>query len=402
MKRIRKSLLAILCVCFLTGCWNKRELNQIAIVSAVGFDLNKDGQLVGTFQIINPDNVAGALQGGGGQNPSTTIYGSAGGNMMELDSRTSGKISRDMYFAHANLIVFSEKLARDHGFNRVLDTLERSPEFRTTTRVIIARDGKASDTVETLTAIDKVNAEKIIHTMENAEKRGGRSYVASIQQIVKNLETPGREPFIAGFRTKGDKKKGDKMDNIQSSDPEVNLEAAGLAIFKDGRLIGWLDGAKARGTVWIFNRVRNGDISIKWKNKKEAIAYHLLREKTKIKAYMKNGKPAILITIRAEGDIREADVPIDLSNPDNLPAIEDELSKTLKKQIEETVQEVQKKKTDIFGFGERIYRSYPNQWKKLDKNWNDEGFTKLEVNVDVETFIRRTGLRNEPFMTHEK
>lgn len=402
MKTFGKLVLSVLCVCMLTGCWNKRELNQIAIVAAVGFDLNKKGQLVGTFEIVNPDNVAGALQGGGGQNPATTVYGSAGDNMMELDSRTSGKISRDMYFAHANLIVIGEDLARHQGLSRILDTLERSPEFRTTTRVVIVRGGKGADVVKTLTAIDKISAEKVIHTLTNAEKRNGTSYEDDIQQIVKDIETPGREPIISGLKVTGDKKKGDKMDNIHSSDPMSNLETAGLAIFKNGRLIGWADGAKARSIVWTFDRIKNTDINIPWKGKKEAIAYQVIREKTKVKAYLKNGKPAIRIKIQAEGDIREADVPIDLRDPGNFIAIERKLSETLHNQIEETVRDMQRKKADVFGFGERIYRAYPDQWEKINKNWNDEGFTKLEVDVDVETLIRRTGLRNRPYITEGK
>lgn len=62
-------LLMLIGTTFTSGCWDKTELNEMSIVSAVGIDKNKEGKLVGTFQIINPVNVAGSLQGGGGPIP---------------------------------------------------------------------------------------------------------------------------------------------------------------------------------------------------------------------------------------------------------------------------------------------------------------------------------------------
>ena len=59
-------IISLLIISLLTGCWNKRELTDIAIVAAIGIDKNPDGGLIGSFQNINPNNVAGILQGGSG------------------------------------------------------------------------------------------------------------------------------------------------------------------------------------------------------------------------------------------------------------------------------------------------------------------------------------------------
>jgi spore germination protein KC len=117
---------------------------------------------------------------------------------------------------------------------------------------------------------------------------------------------------------------------------------------------------------------------------------------------MKNGKPKILIKVRAEGDIREADVPVDLSNPHALIYMEKKIGKDLKKEIEEAVLHAQKDKADILGFGETIHQSYPKEWKKIEKDWHDVSFPDLDVDVKVETFIRRTGLRINPYIKERK
>lgn len=48
----------------LSGCWSNNELTDLAFVMAVGFDKGEDGKLVGTFQIVNPGNVAGEWREG--------------------------------------------------------------------------------------------------------------------------------------------------------------------------------------------------------------------------------------------------------------------------------------------------------------------------------------------------
>ncbi|RRN67020.1 Ger(x)C family spore germination protein [Peribacillus simplex] len=395
-------LLMLICTTFTSGCWDKKELNEMAIVSAVGVDKNKEGKLVATFQIINPSNVAGALQGGGGTNPPISIYRASGDNILEMDSVASTKISRDMYFAHANLIVISEEIAKEEGINAIFDAFERSPEFRATTRIVIARGVKARNIVETLTSIDKVTAEKIIRTIESTEKQQGGSVNINLQEVIKNLVSTGKEPIISGFTVNGQKGKEDKMENTQSSDIQANPIAAGIGVFKEGKLVDWLDGDKAIGSMWVLDRIEHTNLNIDWKGKKDAITYQVIRQKTNVSVKMENGKPKIFIKVRAEGDIREVDVPLNLNSPHVLIDIEKKLAKNLKKEMEDAIVRAQKNKSDIFGFGEIMHESHPKVWKKLEKDWDDVTFPKLEAQVQVETFIRRTGLRNKPYLSNIK
>ncbi|MGE1166117.1 Ger(x)C family spore germination protein [Peribacillus simplex] len=395
-------LLMLICTTFTSGCWDKKELNEMAIVSAVGVDKNKDGKLVATFQIINPSNVAGALQGGGGTNPPISIYRASGDNILEMDSVASTKISRDMYFAHANLIVIGEEIAKEEGINAIFDAFERSPEFRATTRIVIARGVKARNIVETLTSIDKVTAEKIIRTIESTEKQQGGSVNINLQEVIKNLVSTGKEPIISGFTVNGQKGKEDKMENTQSSDIQANPIAAGIGVFKEGKLVDWLDGDKAIGSMWVLDRIEHTNLNIDWEDKKDAVTYQVIRQKTNVSVKMENGKPKVFIKVRAEGDIREVNVPLNLTDTHVLIDIEKKLAKKLKKEMEDAVVRAQKNKSDIFGFGEIMHENHPKEWKKIEKNWDDVSFPKLEVDVQAETFIRRTGLRNKPFLSNLK
>lgn len=58
-------------------------------------------------------------------------------------------------------------------------------------------------------------------------------------------------------------------------------------------------------------------------------------------------------------------------------------------------------KSDIFGFGEVIYRSYPKEWKRLEPNWPQE-FANLKVNVNVKARLHRLGTTSKSIQNEIK
>jgi spore germination protein KC len=405
MKRKGAFLLLMMTMTFLlTSCWSKKELTDLAIVSAMGVDKTKDGRYHLTFQIINPGNVAGGMQGGGGgtQSPPVTIYSSSGDNLVEASRRASGRISRRLYYAHTNLVVVGEKLAREKGLNPLIDAIDRDPEFRITTTLVIANHSTAADFVKTLTPVDKIPANKVMKTLEFTQRKWGENIKVSFQDVMEGLESPGGETIVSGFRMIGDHKQAQMLENLQESAPESTLRASGIAVLKEGKLVDWLYGEPARGTVWILDKIQGTDINIDWGGKKEAIAYQTVRQKTNVSAQVKNGQPKISVHTRVEGDIGEMEVPVDITNPNVITKMEKELEKEIKKELKKAIEQAQTNKTDVFGFGESIHRARPNEWKKLKSEWSDVYFPKLNVDITVEAYIRRAGLRNKSFLSGVK
>ncbi|MBT2759224.1 Ger(x)C family spore germination protein [Mesobacillus foraminis] len=397
MKRKRLIFVTLAFSLILTGCWSQKELTDLAIISVLGMDLAEDGRLIGTLQIINPGNVAGGMQGGGGtQGPPVTVYTSTGDSVTEFSRRASRKISRTLYYAHTNLVVISEELAKRQDISIILDAIERDAEFRNTANVVIARGAKASDLVKVLTPIDKIPANKVIKTLQFSEQQWGEFMSINVQDTIKDLASSGKEPIITGFILEGDAEEGKKLEGTQATEPVTTLGAAGLATFRNGKLSGWVDGEKARGTIWILDKIKQTAIGVDYMGQKQSVIYQVIRQKTKVSGTIQKGKPKITINIDAEGDIGETKVPLNLNDPKVLLSLEKKLNKEIKKEIKMAVNNAQKNKTDIFGFGQAIHRSYPKEWKKLQKDWDEAHFADMEVDVKVGTYIRRTGLRNNP------
>lgn len=403
IERLLFFLVFIVMTLLLSGCWSRKELTDLAIVAAIGIDKNEEGRYVGTLQIINPGNVAGGMQGGGGgsQGPPVSVVTGTGNSIVELSRRTSRKLSRRLYYAHTNLVVISEDLAKEESINNILDPLERDAEFRSTAIIVIAQGTKASDMVKVLTAIDKIPANKVIKTLKFTERTWGENISVNMQDAIKTLVSPGKELVVSGFRVSGDVAKGKKIENTQQTEPSSLLYAGSLAIFKTGKLTAWIDGETARGSVFLLDKLKASAIAVKWEGKDEAIIYELIRQKTKVIAKMEKGKPRVSIEVQAEGNIGEARVPIDLNNPDVLLKIEKAIEKEIKKEISMAVKQAQKNKSDIFGFGEALHRTNPKEWEKMAAKWNDIYFPEVKTDIVVDAFIRRTGLRNNPHQVNK-
>ncbi|WP_175991525.1 Ger(x)C family spore germination protein [Bacillus sp. Marseille-Q1617] len=383
----------------LSGCWSKKELTDLAIVAAMGVDKTEEGKYALTLQIINPGNVAGGIRGGGNQSPPVTIYSATGNNLVEASRSASSKISRRIYYAHTNLVVVGENLAREEGVDTIIDAIDRDHEFRITTTMVITHQSTAEELVKALTPVDKIPANKVLKTLEFTQKIGGKSIKTSVQDVMKGLQSPNGDTVVSGFRLAGNPKHASQLENIQESEPESTLQASGIAIIKEGKLVDWLYGTKARGTVWILDKIKGTNINIDWKGKKDAISYQTVRQKTDVSADVKNGRPTISIHTRMEGAIGEMNVPVDITDVKVISKMEKELEKEVKKEIKRAIEQAQENKADIFEFGDVIRRSNPNDWKRLKPMWNEVYFPELKVDITVEAYIRRAGLRNKSFLS---
>ncbi|PJW13523.1 spore gernimation protein KC [Geobacillus sp. Manikaran-105] len=399
MKRgIAIFVLLVVCTGMLAGCWSKKELTDLAFIIAVGLDKTKDGKYLASFQVVNPGNVAGATQrGGGAAGVPVSIYTSTGDTLVEASRKASEKMSRLLYYAHTNLVVIGEEVARE-GLDGVFDALERNSQFRMTAHLVIAHGHSAKEVLTVLTPVDKISANQIIKTLEFSEMVWGQTMNVDVWQVIRDLASPGRNPVITGIRIEGNPARGKRQTNVQSSVPDARVSLDGLALFKNGRLVKWVNGPTARGVVWVLDRIKQTNVTIPWNGKQEVIGYRTVRAKTDVEATVKRGRPAVSVHIKAEGDVSEALVPIHLDDAKVLFQLEKEIERDIKKEVKQAIETAQRARTDVLGFGDAVHRASPRLWKKIQNEWHDRYFPELDVTVTADIYIRRTGLRNKPYM----
>lgn len=65
--RIPKYII-LLAVIFISGCWDRTEMNDIAFVTATALDLADNGNIICYLQIAAPTSSKGGMSGGGSSN----------------------------------------------------------------------------------------------------------------------------------------------------------------------------------------------------------------------------------------------------------------------------------------------------------------------------------------------
>lgn len=233
----------------LSGCWSRRELNDIAIAEGVGIDIS-EGQFELTVQIVNPGSVTKA---NGNVEVPIIVYSSTGVTLNEAVKRLTSSISRNIYFTHIRILVISEDLA-SKGIVKAMDYLMRGSEFRTDFDVVIARDSTAKDLLCVMTPLEKVPANYIFNSLEAAKKEWTSAVTIKLDQLSSGLVTPGKSPVVSGIQIIGDHSTGTSNNNINYTTPRVRLQYSGNAVFKRDKLVEWLNEKESRAYSVITNQ----------------------------------------------------------------------------------------------------------------------------------------------------
>lgn len=386
-----KKLLIIICMLLLTtGCWSKKDLNELAIVTAIGIDKMEDGYSV-SIQVLNPSELAGNTSSG---RTEVVRFIKSGETVFEALRKLSTDTPRRIYLAHLREVVFGEELARE-GIGKALDFISRDHEMRTDFYITVAKDSTAADILNIQTAIEKVPANKLFNALENSESVWAAAKTVKLDELINSIVSKGKEPVLTGIYHYGNAEVGSNIENVHNVSPETGLRIDYLAVFKKDKLIGWLNMDESKGFNYITDNIKNTVVTVEEEIGK--ITIETLRSKTKVKGKMEKGKPVIDIVITPEGNIGDVESSIDLTKPENIDKLEKKYSDNIKEKVQITIQKVQEDfQSDIFGFGEVIHRTDPNAWKRLEDNW-DEYFTNLNVNVHVKADIRRLGTITDSF-----
>ncbi|QSF43330.1 Ger(x)C family spore germination protein [Paenibacillus tianjinensis] len=383
----------------LTGCWNSRELNDLAIVSGIGMDKldDEEGYRV-TFQIINPSSSAPTTGAASNRPPvmvvtekDTTVFGAL--------RKASRRTTRQLFFAHTQLLIIGEPLARS-GVDHIFDIFERSHELRLNTTVLIAKNSDASSVLKLLTALESLPSTGLVKKTQNTARVWGENRKIGVFEIINGITSEG-DFTINGIQIIGNAEEGMKKSSLEQTEPLAGSYMSGLGVFKKGKLISWLNGPESRGTQWLLNKLEETNVNIDASDRKEDISVNIFYSKTAVKVDLREGKPVFHIHIREEGSINEADSFVDFSKEEELGKLKKELAEQTASEVKMALKAAQEKKADIFNFGNELKRTHPELWKTVNKEW-DSVFAEGELDLQVDAYIRGTGMRLKPYIPAEK
>lgn len=386
MKRLR--ILIPLCMLFLlTGCYNYRELTQIALTSAIGIDKNQNGEYVVTIQVLNTQK-----QGGDSSSSNDVtkfiLYTSHGKTLQQALRTTIFNSPRRLYLNHMSLLLISENIAKE-GIGDLLDFFARNTEFRKQFLVVVSRDPDPSDVMQVVTPLEALNAQNIVDSILSDAKYYGMTSKTTYEDLLKSYINPRTNIVLPSVEYIGNTEKGEGENNVKQSKPDATIELRPMAIFKDDKMIGYLTEQESRSLNYIKDKINNSILTCNC-NKDGIFTAEIISSKTKLKADFEKKK--ITIAVEAKSNIKEINCNIDLLNSNTITEIEAIINQHLEEMIRDLIQNtLQKYQTDIFGFEELLYKSKPNEYKVLKKQYGEELLDHFDFEVVSKINVQTKG-----------
>ncbi|MDF2946898.1 MAG: Ger(x)C family germination protein [Bacillales bacterium] len=391
----KTKLIIILCtILLLSGCYNRRELNDLAIAVGMAIDY-KDGKYSVTVQVVDP-NSASARKPASGSTP-VIIYNTKADSIFEAVRKMTTISPRKIYFSHVRIIVIGEELARK-GIGESLEMVTRDPEFRSDFHVVISKEIDAKKVLSVLTPLENYSAQKLFDSLAVSEKAWAPTNAIEFDALISDMLTYGKSPVITGVVAKGDVDDGSEMKNIEKTNPITKLKFSGLGVIKGDKLVGWLDEVESKGYNYIIGEVQSTVGPIECPDKGKVII-EVNNVKSNIKGKFVNGKPKIKVELNYEVNVAEVLCKnLNLTNPKHIEILEKNTEERNIEILKTSVKKSKKLGADIYGFGVALYRDNPEEWHKIEKKWAESGFKEVEVEYKSECKVRRTGTTSESYL----
>lgn len=366
---IKKTFL-LLTLFLLTGCYDQKELNTIAIMTAT--EINKiDNEYIVNTQVVNPQSSDKTVNI---QAP-FIIYEGKGKTIHEAYREIKRQSSRYLYPNHMEILIINENLAKD-DISQIIDFFLRMPDVRTEFYVLI---GKNENILSITTPIDDVSATSIVETMKTNNKYLGITNFVTFNDFANMELNKNLEIILPSIEAVNYKEESETIKNTEGTKIESLYKLGNLAVFKDNKLEGYLTEDESIS----YNIIKNKAKAILITNECEENKYMTV-EATDIKSDISTKNKEINIKIKMTGNINETMCNIKLNNEKNIKKIEKELKMYIEGKIQKSINDIRENyNSDIFGFLDIIYKKDYNTYKKIKNTWYEEDFKNIKINIDA-------------------
>lgn len=408
MRFITIVLFSFSIVCLLSGCWDKKELEQMSYTTAIGLDIPEgidieERQAVDvTFQFSNPKlNLKGAKAEK--DDLQLNIVTLTAPDFVTAKNMANSFVTRQISFAHAKTIIVSEELANTDLFYRFLGSAIKEREVRREMSIIVS-EGKAAEFIRKNNPELKIMPHKYYQFIIERSVETGLVPESTINRLLA-ITDGDADLFLAIYGAVSKKSNGEgfkEEDQYYAGNvPKKGgnpVQLIGSAVFKEGKMIGKLTGEETRGILLLDNTSKVQDMFTSYKDP--------LDEKYKIAARIKKKTATeVNVKLRKKGPPKiDVKVPIEvelLSVPSMKNYSEDLenqqiLIKTIEKEIEKNLFALVEKsqtefKSDPFYWSLHARPLFSSVKDYENWDWTNKQYPFADITVAVEVELTSFG-----------
>lgn len=382
---MKKLLLLIPMLFLITGCWNYHELNELAITTGIAIDKDDD-DLVVTVLISNSKSTGSDSDN---KEPSTAVYTGKGKTFYDAIKDASSSISKQIYLSHIEILILSEDVLKD-DISGTIGFILRYPQTRNNFEVVIARESKAGDVLKITTPLESFPSQNVAKNLTVTKKLQGYMYNVDFSEFVKDILEVGKSPLLPSVKIIGKVEEGNDQENIEKNAPATTLKLDTMGAFKENKFIAWTTYDESIGVNILNNKIDIFGI------RSECEGGYTISEIDEMKTSIEvdSSKNKFKIKIKANGNIQENSCRINLLEEKNIQEITDKNIEKIKYYTNEAINFAKKYKTDIFGFGNVIYKKDFKYFNSIKDVWEDDLLEQISVEYEIDLRLESKGKIN--------
>ncbi|MBQ9280387.1 MAG: Ger(x)C family spore germination protein [Clostridia bacterium] len=387
--RYCKIMVILLIPLLLAGCYNKKELDNLAYVIAIGADKDEGQNLKITYQIAIPIKIAG--EGNEIGTSTYTTYTVSAPSIYLANAKVNALTSKEVNLSHLNLVLYGEDLAKD-DLSGHINSLVSNVAIRPRTSVAICK-GTAENFLNNVTPV--------------LETSPARYYVLALSSFNYTTESAGTD--VLDFYTSAQSPYKDAVAVIatlkeiheteQSTDSSgggsnttKEAEFRGLAAFSGSKMVGEISPEMTIGHLIATNSLSNGALYVPDVKESSKTASIQVRQNggCKVKVLIEGDVPKVTINANIDAHLEAYSSNTDYLDKENAALLKKEVEEELERRLKEYLEKTVALGSDIAGIGRYAkvnYLTYEEfekiNWKEIYPN------ATFDVHVDVELSISK-------------
>ena len=373
---MKKTLILLLPLLLLSGCYNYQEMNDLGIITATEINKENDEFKI-TVQVVNPKKQSDASSS---NQPAFISYTSTGKTIHEAYRNLIQKISRKIYAMHMQVLIIKDNLAKEN-LSEMLDFYFRNVEVRKEFYVLIdtTENNNNDKLLEILTPLTNLSSQNILNTLESDNKYISISNLITFNDLMDTYLDEHKELVLPTIYIKGNEQIGDEETNIETTSSDSDLHLGNLAIFKDEKMLGILSREESITVNLIKGEAKEMLITFNCNENKFASSKVIL-DKPKIEIDIK--KLQVNIIIKGNADLTEYTCNDNLNNAKVIKEINNKLNKHYVDIINNSIKNINKKyNSDVYGFRNMIYKKDYKYYNQIKDDYYNKVFNNLNFNI---------------------
>ncbi|NLU47411.1 MAG: Ger(x)C family spore germination protein [Syntrophomonadaceae bacterium] len=291
-------------------------------------------------------------------------------------------IPRMPLWSHSDVFVLGETLSRT-DLAYMADFLARNRNIRKDALIMLAYQATPYEVFLAESPM-ALSSRGLVDLLRIQEERFGIYTPVSCNEFLAKLAEPGVDPVIPQVTVA-----------YRDDRPLITLD--GMAVFRQNRLVGSLNELESRGYRWLNSNKKMGGLLV-LDNPLPGLNYVTL-EVNRFSSYTRprlEGNSLIMdIEVKALLNLYDQGGLIDVQSVENIEELEILAAREIERQVRACINKAQQLNGDILGWGQKVYRYYPQVWTTLENSWY-EIFPQVSARVNVQTEIRKQGQLSMP------